>query len=231
MLTFGRSPLLPGQLLGLPGPPMTNPQVKNLLDKMQSLDANPALQTSAKTEELDISITNNVTHVYVKVDDPRGLNPRFQGPYPVISHPSRSQVEVKVGVFADGRPRLSTYHWWMCKIAHLRDDFIEASRPNLGRRPDPPVVQPQMTPRQTNFNMAVGTKTENPRGKENNENPAKIQKVFDPLSGRDVHPDYVKKGPIITQDMWDNCSPDIFKNPTDRPVRSTRKKIQSTLIL
>ena len=38
------------------------------------------------------------------------------------------------------------FHWSLCKIAHLRDDFVEASRPNLGRRPDPTTVTTQMTP-------------------------------------------------------------------------------------
>ena len=146
ILAFGRSPLLPGQLLGHPGPPMTNAQVKDLLLEMEKIDNKPALQTSAKIEELDISQTNNITHVYVKVDDPRGLNPRFQGPFPVISRPSRSQVEVKVGSYADGRPRLSIFHWSSCKIANLREDFKEASRPNLGRRPDPPTVTAQLKP-------------------------------------------------------------------------------------
>ena len=89
---------------------MTNAQVKDLLLEMEKIDNKPALQTSAKIEELDISQTDNITHVYVKVDDPRGLNPRFQGPFPVISRPSRSQVEVKVGSYADGRPRLSIFH-------------------------------------------------------------------------------------------------------------------------
>ena len=54
----------------------------------------------------------------------------------------------------------------------------------------------------------------------------KIQKVYDPLSGREVHPDYIKKGPVITKEMFDKCSPEIFRDTTttknERPVRSTR---------
>ena len=52
-------------------------------------------------------------------------------------------------------------------------------------------------------------------------------RVLDPESGRQVHPAYLQKGPLITKQMLDNWSPDIsnassnFTN-TMRPVRSTR---------
>ena len=48
---------------------------------------------------------------------------------------------------ADGRPRLQVYNWSQAKIAHLRSDNVEASRPNLGRkpRPDPPTSQTTLT--------------------------------------------------------------------------------------
>ena len=59
-------------------------------------------------------------------------------------------MEVKVGSFADGRPRLSVFHWSSCKIAHLREDFVEASRPNLGRRPDPTTIETRLKPDASN---------------------------------------------------------------------------------
>ena len=62
-----------------------------------------------------------------------------------MSRPSRSQVQVRIGSFANGRPRLSTYHWHSCKIAHLRDGAVEGARPNLGRRPDPPTDKTLLT--------------------------------------------------------------------------------------
>ena len=105
------------------------------------MDNKPAIQTSATVDPIDISFTNKVTHVYVKVDDPKGLSPRFEGPYRIMSRPSRSQIEVRVGSFADGTPRLVTFNWQSCKPAHMRENASESSRPNIGRRPNPPTVQ------------------------------------------------------------------------------------------
>ena len=79
--------------------------------------------------------TENVTHVYVKVDSPQSLCPKFEGPYEIYSRPSRSQVELKIGLFKDGRPRLLTFHWSACQVANLRDGAEAASRPALGRKP------------------------------------------------------------------------------------------------
>ena len=93
------------------------------------------MQTSSKPVSLDISSTDDVTHVYVKVEEPQGLSPRFEGPYEVISRPSRSQVQVRVGSFANGSPRLLTFHWSACKPAHMRPEAVEGQRPKLGRRP------------------------------------------------------------------------------------------------
>ena len=110
ILAFGRSPLIPGQLLGEPGPPLTSLQIKALLEELYRMDAKPALQTSSQPKELDISETDSATHVYVKIEEPRGLSPRFEGPFEIVSRPSRSQVQVRVGSYASGEPRHLTYH-------------------------------------------------------------------------------------------------------------------------
>ena len=103
----------------------------------------PAIQTTSISSPIDISTTEKAEFVYVKAHEPKhGLCPRFDGPYKIISRPSRSTVQIKVGTFADGRDRLSTFHWSSCKVAHMREDAVVASRPMLGRkpteRPDPP---------------------------------------------------------------------------------------------
>ena len=141
LLAFGRSPLIPGQLLGEPGPPLTNLQVRALLEEIYRLEARPALQTSSKPNKIDISNTDNVSHVYVKVEEPRGLNPRFEGPYEIVARPSRSQVQVRVGSYATGEPRLLTYHWSWCKPAHMREGADVGSRPKLGRRSTNPKLR------------------------------------------------------------------------------------------
>ena len=141
-LVFGKSIALPGQLLGHPGPPLTNLQTKKLLDQLYQLENKPAIQTSATVNPIDISYTDKATHVYVKNEDSTGLATKFLGPFLIVSRPSRTQVEIKVGVYANGEARTVIYHWSSCKIAHLRPDAVEGQRPQLGRpknlpRPDP----------------------------------------------------------------------------------------------
>ena len=135
ILAFGRSPLIPGQLLGDPGPPLSNLQVKALLEELYRLEARPALPTSSKPSELDISKFDDVEEVYVKIDEPHGLASRYEGPLKIVSRPSRSQVQVRVGSYVNGEPRLLTYHWSSCKPANRRYGAPLGERPNLGRRP------------------------------------------------------------------------------------------------
>ena len=135
-MVLNMSPRIPGQLLGHPGPPLSNAQVKALLDQLYRMADRQPVQTSGKRSFLDIhDKTEDVTHVYVKVDKPESLCPKFEGPYKVLNRPSRSTVEVQVGVKKDGEPRTLILHWTSCKPAHLRDGASEGCRPMLGRRP------------------------------------------------------------------------------------------------
>ena len=134
-MVLGMSPRIPGQILGHPGPPLNNIQLKGLLNQLYRFHDRPAMPMSGKRETFDIDNTLDVTHVYVKVDNPQSLCPKFEGPYEVYSRPSRSQVEVKIGEFKDTRPRLLTFHWSSCKPANLREGAQVASRPKLGRPP------------------------------------------------------------------------------------------------
>ena len=146
-LCYGKTLDLPGHFLTNPGEPLSNLQTRVLVEELYKMNARPAMQTSATVNPIDISYTEKATHVYIKKETHLGLTPLFEGPYKIISRPSRSQIEVRVGSFADGRPRLQIYNWSQAKIAHLRSDNVEASRPNLGRkpRPDPPTSQTTLT--------------------------------------------------------------------------------------
>ena len=137
MLTLGKSPQLPSQLLGDPGPPLNSLEVKALLEELYKMSAQPALPTSSVHSPIDIAFTDKISHVYVKVENPTGLSGRFEGPYEIISRPSRSQIQVRIGSYASGAPRLQTYNWQSCKAAHLREGQEEGSRPSLGRKPHP----------------------------------------------------------------------------------------------
>ena len=143
------------------------------------MSAKPALPTSTTVNPIDISYTEKATHVYVKVEDPQGLSGKFEGPYQIVSRPSRSQVEVRVGSYASGAPRLQTYSWSSCKIAHLRPDAEVGSRPKLGRPPtnSPATVTleaPQPTDVNTSTNSVVSP-VASPSGKSSTGFPAKIQ--------------------------------------------------------
>ena len=72
-----------------------------------------------------------------------------------MSLPSRSTVEVKLGMFANGEVRKAVFHWSLCKVAYLREDQADASRPALGRPRKPPVsvtsFQPDLNPSHATF--------------------------------------------------------------------------------
>ena len=203
LLAFGRSPLIPGQLLGEPGPPLTNLQVRALLEELYRLETNPAKQTSSKLNPIDISKTDNVSHVYVKVEEPHGLAPRFEGPYAIVSRPSRSQVQVRVGSYASGEPRLCTYHWSWCKPAHMRSDAQPGERPKLGRPsklpagvdqslPEPTAIARPIDPPPQNKLTSQQTYPSNSGAKQKKEvEPAKIQTERPVRRSRNPNPNYV----------------------------------------
>ena len=144
----------------------------------------------------------------------------------MVSRPSRTTVEVRIGSFVDGSPRLQTYNLSSCKIAHMRDGAPDGQRPKLGRpakaagssskSPEPP----------TDKNVL----SENPSPPKNKQNSAsgKIQTTLDLESGRQVHPDYyIKKGPVITNEVFNKWTPDLLGIPSrnnPRPARSTRNQ-------
>ena len=141
------------------------------------MSAKPAPPTTAKPNPIDISETDSATHVYVKVENPLGLSSKFEGPYRIISRPSRTQVQVRVGSFVNGLPRLLTFNWSSCKIAHMRSEAQEGARPNLGRRPlVPEPTQDKLTPKPESDAQLVST-SKQPVELTSTE-PAKIQNDF-----------------------------------------------------
>ena len=155
-LVLGKSVKLPGMVLGQPGPPLNTAQTKALLEQLYRMADRPPIQTSAPYTANNMDHTASATHVYVKKANPLSLESKFEGPYEIISRPSRSTIVVKIGCHVDGSPRVLTFNWNNCKIAHLRPDALVGSRPTLGRppaqpsssasagqlksRPDPPII-------------------------------------------------------------------------------------------
>ena len=91
--------------------------------------------------------------MYHSLAEPKSLCASFEGPYKIVNRPSRTQITVRVGSFADGQPRLLTYNWSSCKPARLREGAKESSRPNVGRRPNPPNTQNRLN---VNNNASTG---------------------------------------------------------------------------
>ena len=229
-MVLNMSPVLPGQLVGHPGPPLNTTQLRALLDRLYRMADRPPVQTSGKKFQNDITSTESATHVYVKVDKPASLCPKFEGPYEIVARPSRSTVTVKVGVSKSGELRTLNYHWSSCKVAHMREDATEASRPKLGRRPkldvpagpDPSVISPAPQPPEPGPNLQAKKRAKN-------STTTSTEKVrsdhHDTLSGKPPHPGYIEKGPLITQKMFDDADwPKILNLPSTRPIRSSRNQ-------
>ena len=232
-LVFGKAVSIPGQILGHPGTPLTNLQTRALLEELYRLSARPPVPTSAVVNPVDLSHTEKAKHVYIKKEEPTGFSCRFEGPYPIVSRPSRSTIQVRIGSFADGTPRLQEYNWNSCKIAHLREGAPEAERPKLGRRPAPssstsknPSSLAEVPNATDDLNQSLQpNESKQAAGKQaGQQKGGKIQTASSAgTRSREPPRQNNDKGPIITREMYDNWTPDLLGiPPSTRPVRSTR---------
>ena len=134
-LTLGTHIQVPGSLLQ----PVSSeePNINQILNKLRIKDNRAAVPTSTIKQE-EKEAPKNVTHVYVKQHNTRGLDTRYRGPFEVISQPSRSTLQIKTGLTKNGEIRSELRSWSDCKPAHLRDDAVVAERPKRGRPPKTP---------------------------------------------------------------------------------------------
>ena len=242
-LTFGKSLSLPGHLLGHPGAPLSNLQTKALLEQLYKLSARPPVQTSSVPSPGDLSKTDGAKHVYVKMEDPAPLAPRYEGPFQIADRPSKSTVNVRIGSFVSGQPRLQTYNWNTCKVARMREGAPVGSRPNLGRKRKNPSTPSSDNSSNTSSEASSGPPPEpsnspvkrkrrgRPRGRNKNhtETPEQPQAPV-PDSDKPDNPTWSPRpgpgncnfGPVITRQMYDNWTPEMLDINPSRPVRSTR---------
>ena len=61
------------------------------------------------------------------------LGPTYEGPFPITQKYGDSCIQVQVGVYTSGTPRLITAHWNNCKPAVLKPGAPTATRTTLGR--------------------------------------------------------------------------------------------------
>ena len=124
----------------------------------------------------------------------------------------------------------------------MREDAVEGSRKNVGRRPNPTAVKSLLTENKQPTESAPAESTTNQnhetstsvnrhpaqepaeRGKIRNSNSSAPAAEYETLSGNKPHPNYIAKGPIITRDMFNKWTPDLLglPNVSTRPTHSTR---------
>ena len=78
---------------------------------------------------------DRATHVYIKLDKTTPLSKVYDGPFPIISRPTKSTITIREGFYVSGIPMLKTHHWQSAKIANMRPEAQEGHKPTRGRPP------------------------------------------------------------------------------------------------
>ena len=136
------------------------------------------------------------THVYVRVDNPKSLMPKYSGPFEVVSRPSDSTIQIKTGNYVSGKPKLELHTWARAKPAFMRPDAEVAQRPRRGR------------PSKSSITDAKSSHATDP--------------VPEPTSTEETQPVAVTPPPIINNETEGNITSDNSKIGGSRPIRSTR---------
>ena len=134
-LAMGLNVRIPGQILRDPGEIPSGQELRSLLEQVRANTNKPAVQTSNHSRPPAIlpTIPENVTHVYTKQHKAQGLQPSWEGPFPIVSRPSRSTVQIDVGSYKGGERRHEIRHFNDLKLAHPDSLAAPAERPKLGR--------------------------------------------------------------------------------------------------
>ena len=138
-LTLGTHIQVPGSMLQEEF--SAEPNISATLQKLQIKDNRVAIPTSTNPQK-EIDPPKDATHVYTRQHDTRGLQSRYKGPYRILSRPTRSSLEIKVGLNSNGSERKELRAWADCKKGYLRDNQADAERPKRGRPPKSPPSEP-----------------------------------------------------------------------------------------
>ena len=247
-LTFGVNVRIPGQILYDPEEE-DGPKLQEILSDVRNKTNRQAKQTSSHSlpEKPCQPIPLDVTHVYTRQHQTTGLQCPFEGPFEILERPSRSTVKIRVGQYQDGRDRVEIRHFNDLKLAHPDSMASPVSRPKLGRpatSSSDPSIATEATPVPKPPNRLLKTtskQTSGSTGRVSTGGAADASQQHDshatsssgrqhptpPPEGGKIqtakapHPDYIKKGPLITEQMFDKWTPELLNLP-QRPVRSTR---------
>ena len=223
-LAFGTGLRIPGQLLSDPGDIPSSEQLRDLLQDIKIKTAQPAVQPSRHNppEKPLADIPANVTHAYTRQHKVTGLMTPFEGPFKIASRPSKSTVQLEVGVYSNGEKRYEIRHLNDLRLAHPESMTAEASRPKLGRPATVPVKGSNQTEAKTDFPSDP---------KPPNRLPAVPSKqtpstggVVDGNNKNETHATSTSKSPVPASEpdgglLLTGPPPET---PFSRPVRSTR---------
>ena len=174
--------------------PLSSEESKHLLETLLTEASRPSVPTSSHAtlvEQKDNQDAKEATHVYVRVDNPKSLMPKYSGPFEIVSRPSDSTIQIKTGNFVSGKPKLELHTWARAKPAFMRPDAVVAERPKRGRPqkipatvsvPDPPSTE------ETRPNDAVIQLSENVN---NNTPDSNVGGKRQPRTTRNPAPNYV----------------------------------------
>ena len=132
-IVFGACLKLPGDLVRDGDPEAAD--VSQLVDALRINAAQPPRQT-AHHRHLPTywpASAEKATHVFLRKGKTTPLGPTYEGPFPITEKYGDSCVQVQVGVYTSGTPRLITAHWNNCKPAVLKPGAPTATRTTLGR--------------------------------------------------------------------------------------------------
>ena len=135
-MVFNQSPILPGAIVDDPGPPLNKEQLQSLLRGLESqvnVAATPTIRHGQSDYKTYTKGIDSATHVYLRADNPQGLQSRYHGPYLIKRRIGDSTIEVRTGTYKNGSERLEIHSWNNAKPANLADNMEAAERPKLGR--------------------------------------------------------------------------------------------------
>ena len=149
-LTFGQPAVLPGALVSDPGPAPTKSEIQTLLHTLEAAADRPAVPMShhCVDKQAYIKDINKATHVYLKLDNPQGLQGKYHGPFAIKRRVGESTIEVRTGTLKNGDERLELHSWNNAKPAYFAEGVtpFASERPKLGRpATSGPVQSPSST--------------------------------------------------------------------------------------